>query len=144
MWPFTRKPRLDPGNIGFDETPGTYHAVWEQKRMPDPGAQPFAWEALGLPPFTPIGPAVANRDQIRATFSQLYSLQAVPLQGMPIVAGQIFGQPLYDPDQDKSGGYVGGDPVAISPLVSHNIPASVAASIGPNNPFPDNIKDGPV
>jgi len=85
--------------IPRDPPEGLYQGVWEKKRMPSPGAQAYAWETLGLAPFTPIGPAVTTRVGIHPLpgTPQPVSLQAVPLDGIPTTAGQVIGQPLFDP-----------------------------------------------
>lgn len=93
-----KRAKRDPGNAGFDENPGTYRAVWEQKRLPDPGAQNFAWETLGLFQLAPSGPTVTNRDAIVPLSTPMYAYQSGMLLGTPLTAGQIVGQPLYDPN----------------------------------------------
>lgn len=82
-----------------DPPPGVFQAVWEKKRQPSPGAQAYAWETLGLAPFSPIGPSVNVRKGISplAGIEQPVSLQAVVLNGVPTNAGQIYGQALFDP-----------------------------------------------
>ena len=100
-------PKQAPGDL--------YQGVWEKKRQPSPGAQAYAFETLGLAQFTPIGPAVAAREHINPFpgTPQPYVTKAVVLDGIAITAGQIYGQPLYDPSQ----GYVGnGMPVINNPF----------------------------
>ncbi len=93
---------------------GLYQGVWEKKRQPSPGAQAYAWETLGLSPFTPIGPSIFVRRGFTAVSEilQPYVGQAVPLQGTPTVAGQIYGQPLFD----QANGYTS------SPTPVNNLP----------------------
>ena len=69
--------------------------------MPSPGAMRYAWESLGLEQFTPIGPGVATRKPIVPLpgGDQPYVGLAVRLDGIPTVAGQVVGQPLYNPGQ---------------------------------------------
>ena len=89
---------------------GPFHAVWGQKRqnLPTPGAMSYAYETLGLAPTSVIDHAVAVRGQIRAEQpQQSYVGQAVPVQGIPIVAGQIYGAPLYDPNAGYTDPFTG-------------------------------------
>ena len=94
--------------IPRDPPPGMYQGVWEKKRQPSPGAQAFAWETLGLGQFSPIGPSINVRVGIRPLpgTEQPVVVMAVNLNGVPTVAGQIFGQALFD--QNSPGGYVTG------------------------------------
>lgn len=85
----------------FDMRPGTFHQVWEEKQLPGPGAQNFAYESLALPEFTPVGPGVGIRQQIVPLEEPLYVYQAVIPQGIPIVAGTVVMQPLFDPRSDN-------------------------------------------
>jgi len=133
---FERK-RDDFFNQGFQLEDGTYHAVWERKRMPDPGAQNYAWETYGLPPFTPIGTGIPTQQPLIATSEQVYTMQAVSLVGMPTVSGQILGQPLFDPN--VPGGYASGMAHMISPLASLNIVASRPDPIAPNAVDPTRV-----
>lgn len=88
-----------------DPPPGMYQGVWERKRMPSPGAQRYAWQSLALAQFSPIGPSVSNRDAILplSDFQQSYVAKAITLDGIPLTAGQIISQPLYDPDAGYGG-----------------------------------------
>jgi hypothetical protein len=131
---FKRKaPPVDP-NAGE----GNYLNVWERKDMPDPGAQAYAWETLGLEPFSPIGPGVRTRIGIKPLFAQVYTEQAVILNGIPTTAGQIFGQPLFDPSAPGSG-YTMGLALPGSPLAALNIPANYNAPIAVNDPNPGKL-----
>lgn len=133
---FTRKEppnRVDP-NDGYPD----YKAVWERKAMPDPGAQNYAWESLGLEPFSPIGPGVRVRIGITPLFSQIYTQQAGFLTGIPTTAGQMFGQPLFDPAAPGSG-YTVSLPGQGSPLATINIPSNTNAPIGVNDPNPGKL-----
>jgi hypothetical protein len=114
---FGGKPK-NAGNVGFD---GLFHVAYERKSLPDPGAQVYAYESLGLVQFAPSGPSVFARDQVRSVSPQLYVFQQTLMAGIPIVSGQMVGQPLYDPN---AGGYTQDPPGAISPLVPYNIPAT--------------------
>lgn len=94
---FRRKKKIEiPSN---DPPAGMYQGVWEKKRQPSPGAQAYAWESLGLSEFTPIGAGVHTRIGIRPLpgANQPAIGLAVALNGVPTTAGQLFGQPLYDP-----------------------------------------------
>lgn len=80
---------------------GPYHAIWgnKKKNLPTPGAMSYAYETLGLAPTSVINGAVAVREQIFALQpEQPFVTNAVPVQGVPLVAGQIYGARLYDPD----------------------------------------------
>lgn len=99
MFSFLR--RKKPAAIIPLDRRGPFHAVWGNKRgnLPTPGMDAYAYETLGLAPTSPINGAVAVRMQIRAEQPQQpYVTLAVPVQGVPLVAGQVYGQPLYDPD----------------------------------------------
>ncbi len=144
MWPFKRKARLDPGNSGFNEDQGTFRIVYERKPMPDPGAQNYAYESLGLVAFPPAGPSITIRQPRETVFPQMYATHAIPQNGIPLVAGQIFGQPLFDP---QSGGFAN-DPFGgnVSPLVSYNVPASTPdypARLAPNVAIRTRTRPGP-
>lgn len=96
MWnPFRRRVTSSFGSQG---APGTFKNVWEEKELPGPGTGNFAYETLSLFNLTPIGPGVRAREQIRSIGKQLYVLQSAPVVGVPLVAGQIVGQPLYNPN----------------------------------------------
>jgi hypothetical protein len=107
-----RVTKAGPQNAGFEETLlGTaYKAVWRDKtaNLPDPGAQAFAYETLGLVAFPPSGPSiVANAWRMHAFYSSpSVSRAAVRTIGIPTVAGQIFSQPLLDPYNKPVGGQV--------------------------------------
>lgn len=81
------------------EDDGLYQAVWEAKKLPSPGAMNYAYETLGLAPFSPIGPTIRTRQPIIPMAQQqvVQTGQAVILQGMPTVSGQLVKGPLYDP-----------------------------------------------
>jgi hypothetical protein len=72
----------------------------------------YAYEGMALPGTAPVGRATALRGRRdRAGMpgwlqgAQTWSLQGILISGMPITAGQIVGQPLFDP-QAPNGGYV--------------------------------------
>lgn len=96
---FRRKPKVV--EIPRDPPEGLYQGVWEKRRMPSPGAQAYSWETLSLAQFTPIGPAVNTRIGIQPLpgTPQPVALKAVTLDGVPTTAGQVIGQPLFDPSQ---------------------------------------------
>lgn len=111
--------------IPRDPPDGLYQGVWEKKRQPSPGAQAYAWETLGLSQFTPIGPAVTTRVGIAplpGTPQPYIRGKAVSLQGVPTTAGQIIGQPLFDP----ASGFVA-NPM---PLVNNPYPFSSEPAAG--------------
>lgn len=73
--------------------------------FPVPGAQAYAFESLGLVEFSPIGPSVVIQQPLSKIYPQLYTGQAVPLQGIPLQAGQVVTAQLIDPD-NGNGNYV--------------------------------------
>lgn len=80
---------------------------WQKKQLPTPGAGNFAFESLGLPQQSPIGPAVCNRSFLMVVQpGQLYMRGIVtPVSGVGgLVAGTVRGQPLYDPNTKTYGG----------------------------------------
>jgi hypothetical protein len=100
MFGLFNKRRNKVVEIPLDPPDGLYQGVWEKKRMPSPGAQAYAWETLGLSQFTPIGPGVTVREGYRVTAGADQPMVglAVMLEGVPTSAGQIYGQPLFDPN----------------------------------------------
>lgn len=118
-------PRIDPGNAGFDERPGTFKIGYERVPSPDPGTGYFTYQSLALMEYPPSGPSVTVRSPLRTLSPQLVVGFGVPQAGIAaggFVAGQIYGAPLFDP---TTPGY-SSDPVGaqISPLVAFNIPAT--------------------
>lgn len=83
--------------LGVRFTPFTKNA-FERKKLPSPGAQNYAYESYGLPEFTFIGPAVANRMMLRPLQPPpVYALQQASVAGVGgLSAGQIIGQPLIN------------------------------------------------
>lgn len=80
---------------------GPFHLVWHKTTQPTPGVMGYAYESLALFPVTPAGPTVNVRQP--HAFDTRQPLQpmvanAVTTRGIPTTAGQLFGQPLYDPD----------------------------------------------
>ena len=76
--------------------------MFEERRLPDPGTQNYAYVNLGLFEQTFIGPGVANRDFLHPLQPpQLYQLQAVSTAGIGgLSAGQMVLQPLIDPNTE--------------------------------------------
>ena len=105
MLRYFRRAKKKIVEIPHDPPPGYYQGVWEKKRQPSPGAQAFAWETLGLAQFTPIGPTVNVRKPFNVTPGTMQPAVglAVTMNGVPTVAGQIFGQGLYDQSAGGSG-----------------------------------------
>jgi len=80
----------------FDRHAGTYRLVYEQKRMPSPGAMNYAYESLGLGMFSPIGPSIRVRNKMSVfAGAQLSTLSDTGINGVPLTAGQIAMQPLF-------------------------------------------------
>ncbi len=106
MLGFFRKKKARIVEIPRDPPEGMYQGVWEKKRQPSPGAQAYAWETLGLPQFSPVGPSITVRQGLAVVAESIQPMvgQAVPISGIPTTAGQIFGQQLFD-STAEGGGY---------------------------------------
>lgn len=83
------------------------HYVHERKRLPDEGAQSYAFETLQLAVHSPIDAAVRVRyrnggSSIGVAFPQLEGQQwinaAVPVNGIPSMSGGIYGTRQFTPD----------------------------------------------
>lgn len=123
---FSRRKR--PKVIVRADTPAIRADVWVRKRMPDPGAENFAYETFELPPQTVIGPAVAVRHPRTATqvgAQPYFPVQHTSLQGIGQVSGSIKSQPLFNP---KYNGYSGAQPLRMNDPMprSEIIPAGSA------------------
>lgn len=98
-------------------TSGHYRMTFERKELPGAGAQQYAFETLGLPPYPVYGRGNINvTNPLRETFPASYHFQAVGLVGNPpksIVQGQFVTQPLMDPDVAANIGVV--HPGAVNP-----------------------------
>lgn len=99
MWnPFKRKIKVDiirNGDAAAQLLPyGEYLLTWERQRMPDPGAQAFSWETLGLSPFNIVNSGFGQNKPWITTQIPLHVGQAVPLVGIPRIGAQIAFQPL--------------------------------------------------
>lgn len=63
--------------------------------QPYPGAPAFAYEALGLSEFSPIGPATVNRDQLRHLSPTAFASAGYLTAGLGgLVQGQYASAPL--------------------------------------------------
>lgn len=133
-WTFIRGTGKDADKNRFLDEPG-YKMVWERKTLPGPGAMNYAYESLALPPQSPISGAVAQRMQLRPTAQQVYKYQDGIMIGVPMVAGQVIMQPLYDP----AVGYTGGRSEQTSILTALNIPVHTPAPVATNDPFPTKL-----
>lgn len=101
---FGSKPVDKDGNR-FIDGPAVYQQAWEQKQLPGPGAENYAFETLQLAPFTPIGRGIFFPLGMKPTAAQSYLPQkSVVVEGIPTMAGQMAQQPLFDPE---NGGYTG-------------------------------------
>lgn len=79
-------------------------------RLPDPGADAWAYEALGLYEQTPIGAGDHNREQLRVLAgATLFAGRAISAQGVGgLSAGQWINAPLIVPQEllsEPIGGY---------------------------------------
>lgn len=110
---------------------GQHHMAWENKasRLPEPGAQAYAYESYGLVEFSPIGPSVAVTTPLQKYSPPYVTGMAVWLSGIPTQAGGVTLQALIDPS--APGGYVSGmgNP---APLTGPNGSPSYAAI---NDPY---------
>lgn len=110
--PAVDAPGLTPG-ARFSGWIGHWHVYRPQ---PNPGADAFAYDALGLTEFSPIGPADINRGGIYPfeAHSTLFAGLALPTSGLGgLVSGQFIGQPLLVPDElSAPAGQDPGDPIA--------------------------------
>lgn len=132
--------RDDPGNPGFDRSDGgRYHAVFENRPQPTPGAMSYAYESLGLVQQAPSGPTVTVRRPRSITAPQVYVKQGAMIAGVPLTAGQVFGAPLFDP----ATGYVNERPAYLPSQLRYNIAAPTAYQVGAFNPSPDRAKGAP-
>jgi len=120
---FTRPKNEKPVQLIGD---GFYQAVYSNREfnLPLPGAQAFAWETLGLVEFSPIGPSVVPDRSIRPTENGVFAGLAITVAGIPMQAGQIVGQPLFDPSAPGSG-YTG-----LAPMSYNEFGANA-----PNSPY---------
>lgn len=89
---------------------GTAQLTWEKRELPGAGAQQYAWELLGLPPYPTFGYSGSHvTNPLRETFPASYVFQAVGIVGNPplsIIQGQIITQPLMDPGMAVNNGIV--------------------------------------
>lgn len=130
---------LDPGNAGFDEREGTFAIIHENKRQPTPGAMSYAYESLALPVFEPVGRAQVVKEPRKTFFAQTYTALAVRTNGVPITAGQVIMQPLYDPND----GYTSGTPINIPVQASMGVAAQTPFFLSTNDPSPDRLRGAP-
>lgn len=114
---FNPPPKAGPLDAGI--TPGPRWSCWLGhthvfRPQPNPGAPAFAYEALGLAEFSPIGPSTINRDQLShhqpgTSFASL-GLRTTGLGGL--AQGQYITAPLIVPAQLQTD--VGGDETGFS------------------------------
>lgn len=83
--------------------PNWHHAYAQRPRIPTSDTGNYAYASLGLAEFTPIGTGIWNRTPIKAVMSN--GLPLVYFKSIPgptglggLVSGQLFGQPLIDPN----------------------------------------------
>lgn len=95
-WKVRQKPVLPWADLPRHGDP---HFVWENKqpKLPQPGAQAYAWESYGLVEFSPIGPSIAVKTPFTKLTPQLYQSLATFLQGIGTQAGGVQFQALFDP-----------------------------------------------
>lgn len=93
-----------------------FENVWVRKRMPDPGAQNYAFESEMLPLQTPIGAGVAVRHPTRPIQNgaqPYFPVQHTSLQGFGQVSGALVSQPLFNPRFPVYG--------AVSPMTNNDV-----------------------
>jgi hypothetical protein len=87
-----------------------YHLTWEKKELPGSGAQQYAWETYGLPPYPRFGNGnIHVTNPLRETSPASYTFQAVGIVGSPPqgqLQGQFVTQPLMDPTVAEYAGIV--------------------------------------
>lgn len=97
---------------------GTWRAVWQAMRLPDPGTGNYAYSTLQLPFHVNLPTEGAARNGgytsifrlFRGTETPLFANQQIVVTGIPLTAGQISLQPLFDPNAPGSG-YTAVDPL---------------------------------
>ncbi len=102
---FSSKQPLSPSTPLFPPRWQPFSAhTFERKALPDPGAQNYAYENLGLFEQTFIGPAVANRGAILPLQPpQVYQYFVQTMGGVGgLSAGQMIFQPLLNPYSPSS------------------------------------------
>jgi hypothetical protein len=117
-WPFSRRSRAtEPDNEPFEDAPALtllshhgdkYSPTWERTSLPSPGVQTYAWETLGLMPFSTmaIGTGIEYGKPLRAiTTPGFIQQQTLTVQGIPLQSGAFVSQPLLDPE---TGGFHAG------------------------------------
>lgn len=105
---------------------GPFHMVWQKRELPGPGVKNYAYETLALFPVTPAGPTVNVRQPHAFDMEQPLQpmvFNAVPTNGIPTTAGQIFSAPLYEPGVGFTRGAQGGSnvPYARKGLVEYGL-----------------------
>lgn len=92
-----------------------FYVVYEPRPVPTvDNPLRYAYDSLALPGTAPVGRATAirgTRDHAGMPGwlqgAQVWSMQGILISGMPITAGQVQTQPLFDPAA-PNGGYVWG------------------------------------
>lgn len=114
-WPFSRRSREgEPDGSQYEDPPAltpllhhgdSYTPTWERTQLPSPGVQPYAWETLGLMPFSTcgIGTGIEYSKPLNAvTAPGFVQQQTLTVQGIPLQSGAFYSQPLLDA---QTGGY---------------------------------------
>lgn len=97
---------------------GTWRPVWAAKRLPDPGSGNYAYTTLQLPLHVNMPTEGAARNGgytsifrlFRGTEMPLFANQQIVVSGIPLTAGQLALQPLFDPNAPGNG-YTAVDPL---------------------------------
>lgn len=80
-----------------------YHAMFSHKKLPGAGAGEFVWNTYQQPRVSPIGAGTQVRHPFVETQQPLYAFQMTVPTGMYAIAGQLYSQPLFDPNAPGSG-----------------------------------------
>jgi len=134
---FRAKPDItNAGDARYRVTQRGYQPAWQRQNLPDPAAMNYSWETLGLVQFSPIGPSVTVRNPFSTLFSQMFAGLTVKLTGVPLVQGQIIGQPIFDPNS----GYTAERQQPLpNAQISMNIPVSIPHAMPFNEPYPERL-----
>lgn len=92
------KDGLVPASPNAHDENEPYVRMWSRGHLPDPGASIFSYDTLTLLPMYPINEYNLVKETIRTLNSQVFALPTVLTYELPQPNGQIFSQPLYDPN----------------------------------------------
>jgi hypothetical protein len=139
-WFKKKSPMVETRGAALEEP--LVHYVWERKRLPDEGAMSYAFETLQLVVHSPIDGAVRVRKNLGVPFpqmeGQIWITQQGVTNGIPSMAGGIYGARQYNPDGSLADLGPSADMNMFA--IANNIPHGSSTDIGNagpiNNPFP--------